>query len=473
MALSHSGLTLAMALLEVIAFVACDSPTAADDKDTYCQVEELPDGTISIICPDSSTQIESCYAQLADLNGNGASDKGDCALEGAGALQRALCDSPQAWSTLRACRAETRALLTTRMTQAQPIDIAYDGFTLLASYGDDHSVAFWRDNNQNLSIDPDESYHLPSLAPVEVNAHGPQIAATPDGCATVVDWDVFADSPVNLWVDRDCNKRFDISEHSTPQLAAGSLIDTVLLSNGHVIDIVFLTRPTSRAEAWRDLDADGTIDTGEVLFIGADPVAGIEKWRSRPGSPDQLVTVGLDGVRRHWTIGATWLQESIAMSPSPSHLSGCGLISYIDDGDLLICDNSLVRPGMQIDLPITFQAVTALSAYSMIATPSIPWATIVGRNASAYIDIEGGYYPYKSVIVRDNAVMATGQGFEPVFFVRGDPGGPTATHLTLEYWHDQRDTAFLGESCGFCAGDLVCRVSGQDPTARCVPPLAE
>jgi len=465
---------------------ACTESSPSQDQDTYCHVEESPDGTLSIVCPDSSATIESCYASLADLNGNGGADEGDCGLVGAAALMRQLCDSWEAWSTLPACRAQTTRVLTQSVGQRHPVAATFDPSdgTLVAAYTNGVALHYWRDDDRDLDS-LGESVELPRPEPWTGVTNGPELEFTRAGCATVAFRDVARPTIVDFWVDRNCDKRLDLAEYSRLTFAQGELADVRLLNHRDLIDVVFTRYVGTReeVEVWRDLNGDGGISATELLGVASIGLGTTPTHHRHAATiPDSLRYETPDGRRWRWNIGATWTVASATNTEQLGRLASCEAVADISSS-VIACDDSLVgRDGgvLTEQMPVRTVPRNIVTEYGGDDTLSSSWIVFNGLDHNQVSDVTfARFASWTSAVtttaVREQAVLGLAYERSPLFFVRGDAGTGQGGVLSLEYWHPRSRTKFLGEECASgpddCAGNLVCRASGNDAAVRCVPPM--
>jgi hypothetical protein len=476
-ALTFATLACLVGVMSLAALPGCSDSPSESDSDTFCRVEELEDGTITIVCPDSSVDIEPCYAGLADLDGSSRSDEGDCALAGAGALQRQLCDSWGAWSTLPGCRAETRAELTRSAAQSREIAAAFDPSDriLTAAYADGGALRYWRDLDADLQT-VGELQDLPTNDGIVLNS-GPSLDFTDGGCATVLHSNL-ASSVVDLWIDRDCNKQFVLAEHVRLTFSANELANVRLLNNRDRIDLLY-TRYTPMGvsiEAWRDLNSDGVRSADEVLPVASGVLSsGPIQHKHSIGIRNSVLYTTADGRSWEWQAGAAWTSSAATTSERASTLGECAAVADVDFSTVL-CDRSLIsRGGIHIaDFDVRGRPHDISTEYGGAFTGSASnWVIFNGIDFNQPTGVTFAQYEWwtnslGNSAFRESALLGLFYRGSPLFFT------VASNVLSLEYWHPRERSLFLGEPCALgpldCVANYVCRISGSDPDPRCVPP---
>lgn len=478
----------AIAGLAVLSSVAACSDPPSEDVDGYCTVQELPDGTVHIECPDTSADIEPCFATLPDLDGNGAVDAEDCRLSGAGEVLRALCDAPEAWATIPSCRATLVSNVSNSFwPPAGAVSTLTSGQLSLAYAGGD-GVKLWRDADSDGAVGSGETQTLIAAQPSRLN----ELRFTADrmGCATLAVRS-FDDQLVRYWRDLDCDGIAQAAETGSLSLAStGTILNGIdLLPWADTTILVFVEATPDfgplRLRAWADTNRDLSAAPAEVLTIAEGP-----SLRYYDGS----VSAGTQSVSQLWynsgagdigmpdtvwTFGSTWSLAAGNGRPLSSRESACRLIQFLDY-DQFICVEAgglvTVRSpewSLASDIPIdaatnAYDLMTNVTARDLQGTQ---YASIRRRNDAvlvAELDNDSAFSSDET-FTREAAIIA--------HYVRGAPffaRNPSQNVLLTEQWFPQEETRFLGEECNAtrdtCSGDLICRISGNAPEARCVPP---
>ncbi len=471
-------MTRRLALLLLLTVAAC---AAEPPPDEHCSVSIDEVGTVHIDCPDSYVTIPGCEAGLADLNGDGKTDSGDCALVGVADVMRAVCAEDYSPFTNPACRATLRQVLDESSGSGMPPNSVVLRPAFDSEEGSSLAIAFREqllaDNNADGRFGAGEHHDLPGF-------NDPILAYDPERCLGALDAQAWL-----LWRDRDCDAVPDADEIVqlvAPDAGSSSHRPQIVLrSNGFVILYVEAVGIEHAVRAWADLDDDMIVDASEIVTLAQDGIpVGIGYkpqsfsdlgiyFRGRPGVDGDLLRV--------WVPPSDWTFDPEAVADAPASLQSCaaGLAAQLDatacsdrDGRILLLREETAE---FMAAASWFPVLSDAPEFTQLMSGRYFVGMSVGTRSHTYLwsDRNDDRYIDDAEIIRRAGgsaqwTRAAFVGDTPTFVGIVPPGVPG-----VERWVEGH---FLGESCAdypHCAGELECRVSGEDPGPRCVPAPAE
>lgn len=430
--------------------------------DDTCSVSETADGTVQIQCSGDPIEVESCFASLPDLDGNGAVDAADCALSGVGASHRALCADSDAWWTLPACRAAETAAIRVAFGVNDAVSMSWNG--LRHVFGTSANFSVWTDSDDDGRYDQSEDHVISAVTGI--------IGVEQVDQMTVVGW---GGPYAIVWRDANQDGLPDPAEVSALQLLpAGEQLEKLAVFFRATTPATYAlafrkqgSNPAPRVRAWSDLDADGQVDAAEIIDISAD-------FGSLVDAYNYAVHIDEGATRRVWTPAPEmWSTGSGTTQAATSAESRCA--DFMHAGGVSFCveraslGGDLKRlngDGTATSLPLAAETVDDFSGHA-IAVRDLS----TGRPRSViWDDADFSDYPDEGEL-RAVAGRVAYDAFRDRLYSFGPAD---ATAYAVETWHARDVTRFLGETCDAgeaCAGTLTCRISGNAPEPRCVPPL--
>lgn len=424
--------------------------------DETCAIVEGDDGTISITCPGQSVEFPPCESDLPDLDGDGAVSEADCELAGVGAAQRALCSDIEAWWTLPACRAVETATMRVATVVRSAKSISGPPFRNVFATSDNLSV--WSDLNDDGRYAQSEERVISASLNINHVELGPDV---------VVGW---GDRLAVVWRDANYDGLPDIEEVAElelfPQGRQLMRFGTIYHAGSYALVYQAVPTPADPAppvRVWRDVDGDRQITSSEIVEI---PSASLQD------TAGSSVHVQMADGRRVWTpLPDTWTTGQATMRPATEQEERCVELVTLRSGNVLCREFPWLGSGLLVSTPNSWQRIP-LSADMIdifddqvvaVRQSSDTWSTI-------WTDVDHNLFPdpgeLRAVVGRAVFLWARAR----VHSFRSFPSGGYLLHT----WHAVASTRFLGETCDAasqaCAGGLVCRVSGNNPESRCVPP---
>mgnify|MGYP000971913923 CR=1 FL=1 len=433
-------------------------------SDDVCSVTEADDGAVQITCSGEPIDIEPCFASLPDLDGSGVVDANDCTLVGVGASLRVLCTESDAWWTLPACRASESGVIRVALGVNDAVSMSFNKFRHVFGTGSNFSV--WTDTNDDGRYEQSEDHVISAVTGILGVERINELAVVGWGGRYAVTWS-------------------DTNQDGIPD--AGEVAELPLLQPGELLQKVAVftraTAPTTyaiafRAEgpnpppkvrAWSDVDADGQVDAAEIVDVSTE-------WGTLVDALDYGVHIDEGGMRRVWTpTQGTWATGSATTREATSGEARCADFTRVAGASMALCvERASFGAGIA---RVNFDG-------SKVALPFL--ADTIDEYGDRALVVRGGTSNVRQTVIWDDADRSGFPDEGELRAVQGRAlydavrdrvfsfGVSNENAYTVETWHAREVTRYLGETCGTdeaCAGSLVCRVSGNAPEARCVPPL--
>lgn len=482
----RSGAVIRVSLALALAQAGCS------DSNDYCVVSTAADGTVTIECPDSSTELAPCYADLPDLDGNGVMNAADCDLVGVASAMRQMCgqDAIDPWRSDRDrwwSFSECRAVVTTGLAEwmDRSASLLDEEGRAAVVFGTDSGIFLWHDRDGDAMPGESEVVEIPGLAAADSYAAF-QFVASNSGC-----WAVMNGS--NLWVDLDCDHVPDEGEVSSLALSDGDVFETALGFRGTQPVVFFLRGDEALPEdvwvleAWADLNWDLAVTEDELFTL--DQLTGYLLGVGHTADGQLMVVAQKAGE-------AVVYQPSWTGEPPLVRTSNlaCHRLVYEPQSASYACEGQYDQSEVVVEIAgrtssIRFRSAARVHTLSRASGRPFLSATVPSSaELVLWYDRNGDRTAEETEFARTENVTDPTAG--EALVVDGSPvflSAPMQGGVSVETWIPPWALSFLGERCGpqddvadhpvdrcveancWCTGGLECRTSGNAPEPRCVP----